>query len=342
MSNVLQAMMGAAGGGESLAPTFVMVGMASSPYLIAYPFDKSTGFGTAISGPATLPIAEVNTIAKLDDSIFVFQRTGSGTGILAYPFTVDTGWGTQVVSSAGDKGFWGGGISDNYAIGAQNDFDFAVWPITSTPSFGTRGTDIASADDAFCVAFNSDKTYVALGQQSTPFITVHPWDDSTGTAGTAVTAMASPPTSGVLSIAWAPDDSYIFFGTVTTPFIGAVEWTGSGFGARASDPATLPSGDGNGIAVSPSGDYVAVAHDGSPGVTAYPWTGSAFGAKLSNPSPLPSQSGNDVAFSRDGAVIIVAHSNSPYVSAYTWSGAFGAKYSDPATLPTSGLSVFIY
>jgi hypothetical protein len=41
-----------------------------------------------------------------------------------------------------------------------------------------------------------------------------------------------------------------------------------------------------------------------------------------------------VAFSPDGANIAVAHAGTPFISVYPWSSGFGAKYANPATLPT--------
>jgi len=32
--------------------------------------------------------------------------------------------------------------------------------------------------------------------------------------------------------------------------------------------------------------------------------------------------------------IAIAHATTPFISTYPWSAGFGAKYADPATLPT--------
>jgi hypothetical protein len=120
----------------------------------------------------------------------------------------------------------------------------------------------------------------------------------------------------------------------TTPFISAYPWSNIGFGAKFTNPATLPTGNGNGVAFSPSGNDIAVAHTTSPFITAYPWSGSGFGTKYTNPATLPASTGNGVAFSPDGANIAVGHSITPFITAYPWSGSgFGTKYADPATLP---------
>jgi hypothetical protein len=82
----------------------------------------------------------------------------------------------------------------------------------------------------------------------------------------------------------------------TTPFVSAYPWSGSGFGTKYADPATLPTGAGRGVAFSPAGDAIAVAHTTSPFVSAYPWSVSGLGTKFANPATLPTDTGNGVAF----------------------------------------------
>jgi hypothetical protein len=119
----------------------------------------------------------------------------------------------------------------------------------------------------------------------------------------------------------------------TTPRITAYPWSGSGFGTKFTDPATLPTADGRGVAFSPAGNAIAVAHGTTPFVTAYPWSGSGFGTKFANPATVPTDTGNGVAFSP--AAIAVAHQASPFITAYPWSiSGFGTKFTNPATLPT--------
>ena len=89
---------------------------------------------------------------------------------------------------------------------------------------------------------------------------------------------------------------FIAVGHDTTPYITAYPWSSSGFGTKFANPATLPTGQGNGVAFTASGDAIAVAHGISPNITAYPWSNSGFGTKFANPATLPTDSGNGVAF----------------------------------------------
>ena len=81
-----------------------------------------------------------------------------------------------------------------------------------------------------------------------------------------------------------------------SPSVTAYPWSGSGFGTKFTNPATLPASTGYGVAFSPAGNAIAVAHSTTPFVTAYPWSGSGFGTKFTNPATLPTSTGNGVAF----------------------------------------------
>jgi hypothetical protein len=120
----------------------------------------------------------------------------------------------------------------------------------------------------------------------------------------------------------------------TSPFITAYPWSGAGFGAKFTNPATLPPAEGEGVAFSPAGDAVAVTHS-FPGLSAYSWSGAGFGTKFGDPTTLPSGVAIGVAFSPASDAIAVGHQTSPFITVYPWSGSgFGTKFTNPATLPT--------
>jgi hypothetical protein len=123
--------------------------------------------------------------------------------------------------------------------------------------------------------------------------------------------------------------------TNSTPYITTYTWSSAGFGAKYTNPATLPAGAGNSATFSTDGAALAVAHATSPFVTAYPWSSAGFGVKYSDPATLPASNGNGAAFSPSGNALAIAHNNTPYITVYPWSSSgFGVKYSDPATTPT--------
>jgi hypothetical protein len=136
--------------------------------------------------------------------------------------------------------------------------------------------------------------------------------------------------------------------TILTPLPGSFGLSGNdvdlslfavepfnGFGAKYTNPATLPTNDANGVAFSPSGEAIAVAFRSSPFIAAYPWdAATGFGTKYSNPATaVPGFSGQAVAFSPAGDAIAIAIDDETCVAVYAWDDAtgFGAKYSDPST-----------
>ncbi len=120
----------------------------------------------------------------------------------------------------------------------------------------------------------------------------------------------------------------------TTPFITTYPWSETtGFGVKYANPASLPSGNGNGVDFRPGNGVIIQAGQTTPFVEAWSWS-AGFGTKFSNPGTLPTGAGQYVKFSGTGNDVAVAHTNSPYISVYPWSSGFGTKYADPATLPT--------
>jgi hypothetical protein len=127
-------------------------------------------------------------------------------------------------------------------------------------------------------------------------------------------------------------------GHQASPYVSAYPWSSNtGIGSIFNNPATLPTGDGNGVAFTPAGDAIAVAHNTTPFVSAYPWSATGFGTKYANPATLPTGTGQGIAFSPASDAIAVAHQVSPFISAYPWNSStgFGTKYANPATLPAA-------
>lgn len=126
----------------------------------------------------------------------------------------------------------------------------------------------------------------------------------------------------------------IALGHNSSPYISIYPWSGSSFGTKVSDPATLPSSGGRGVAFTAAADAIAVAHSNSPRISVYPWSGTSFGTKFSDPGTAPDGNGTSVTFTSNDDAIAIGHFTSPYIAAYPWSGSgFGSKFSNPGTLP---------
>ena len=131
----------------------------------------------------------------------------------------------------------------------------------------------------------------------------------------------------------------IAFSSTATPFVHAYAWSGNGFGAKLANPSTLPTNGSQAISFSPKGDAIVVGETASPYVSAYTFSANGFGQKFPNPSTSVSASTNgtrDIAFSPAGDAVALAVFGGSYINAYAFdsSTGFGARFANPATLPT--------
>jgi WD40 repeat protein len=133
-----------------------------------------------------------------------------------------------------------------------------------------------------------------------------------------------------------PASFYIAVGNNSSPRINIYPWSGSGFGEKVANPATVPPGTSLGVAFNPARNVIATGNANTPYTAAYSWSGSGFGTKFADPATLPANDCHGVAFSPDGNAIALASIGTPFVFAYPWSNdGFGTKFTNPATLPTS-------
>ena len=135
------------------------------------------------------------------------------------------------------------------------------------------------------------------------------------------------------TLTFSPNGAFIVAASQSTPYVHAYPWSGSGFGTKVANPATLMTSSGYGLAFSPDGSAVVVGSLSSPFVHAYAWS-SGFGAKKANPATLPTGYVWDAAFSPDGAFLAIGRKDSPSVSVYAWTGGtFGSLVANPTVLP---------
>jgi sugar lactone lactonase YvrE len=321
----------------------IAVAHATSPYVTAYPWNSTTGFGTKYANPSPLPASTSNGVAFNPAGISVAVAHSSSPYVTAYSWITATGFGTKYSNPATLPASTGNGVAftangDAIAVAHSTSPYVTAYPWSNTTGFGTKYTNPATLPTGTGngVAFNPAGTSIAIAHSTTPFVAAYPWNSTTG-FGTKYADPATLPASTGNGVAFNPLGDTIAVVHAGTPFVTAYPWNSTtGFGTKYANPATLPVSTSNGVAFSPAGDAIAVAHSGSPYVTAYPWSVSGFGTKYADPATLPAGTGNGVAFSPAGDAIAVAHSTTPFVTAYPWGGitGFGTKYADPATLPT--------
>jgi hypothetical protein len=86
--------------------------------------------------------------------------------------------------------------------------------------------------------------FLAVGHNTSPFITAYPW---LAGFGTKYANPATLPAGTGNGVAFSPSGNDIAVAHSTTPLISAYPWS-SGFGTKYANPATLPTGTGNAVA----------------------------------------------------------------------------------------------
>lgn len=133
-------------------------------------------------------------------------------------------------------------------------------------------------------------------------------------------------------------DEYAAVAFENSPYIYVYPWTsGTGFGTKYADPATLPTGFGYVVAFNRSQvtQEIAIGHNASPRITVYPWSSSGFGTKYANPATVPGFGVVAVNWRLDCKAIGMIDLVKPVAYEWTLGSGFGTKFADPAVLPGS-------
>jgi len=339
----LRSAAGAAGGGS--AGETIFIGSSSSPYIQAYPWDSSTGFGSKFSNPASSVGQIVNGIDVNTENNAVLLGTWGGTK--AYAWSNSTGFGTK--------------YTDPSSTGAQEKVDFSPnslgaisatasspfihgWQWSNSTGFGTKSSNPATLPTAAgngC-AFSGDSAYAAVAHNVSPFISVYPWSSSgfgTKVANPSTLPTGGPSVLGMTDCVFA-GSSALLMSSYASPYIQAYAWS-SGFGSKFSNPSTLPPSSSYKIRMNRANTAVAVSSDSPPYIVVYAWSNSTgFGTKYSNPSTASEYQEYEIDFSKDDTAIAqvgvyIGSGTNERVTAWAWSNStgFGAKYSAPSTLP---------
>lgn len=181
-------------------------------------------------------------------------------------------------------------------------------------------------------------TFIFAGSISTPYL-----HGAGYVYNTVQTAFASPVTvveGSVRTVSTNLSKTNVAIGLAVTPWIGAYTYTGSGWGTRFANPATLPTGTARGVRWDGNSNVI-LGHFVAPFVTAYAWS-SGFGTKFANPSPsLPAQALYVTLNPTRNVVSISLNSGTIPFTSYVWSSStgFGTKFADPATIGASTFSI---
>ena len=131
---------GAYGVSVSPANDAIVLGLSSSPWVAAYPWNSNTGFGTLYTAPAVNPFTStIYKVAFSPSGTAVAVASGESPYIHAYRFS-SSGWGSKYSNP-------------------------------TIPPSGTAGRG---------VSFSPDGRFVFVGTSTSPFIHAYQWNNDTG------------------------------------------------------------------------------------------------------------------------------------------------------------------
>lgn len=350
MADLIANLQAAAGAGVA-KKQYVAALQDATPYILTYPWDDSTGFGTKYSNPATLPTGAAMWAVRWSpngEQLFFFQTASPYIG--GYPWS-DSGFGTKYSNPStlpsGRPTFNTGlAISPNSAslIHTSGGANIEAYAISSA-GFGSKYTNLSSGGTCYGVAFSPSGNAIAVSSgtfpSGYPFVKAYEWSDSTG-FGSQYSDPATVPANNAecYGCAFSPNGDAVAFTSALSPYLFVYPWDDStGFGTKYSNPATLPSSSTYGIDFSPAGDAIVVGSSsaGATAMVGYPFDASTgIGTKYANPSTAPSYA-YQVQFTKSGGAIISNDPFTPAINAYAWSSSsgFGSKFSNPGTTVTA-------
>ena len=154
----------------------------TSPYIAAFPFNSSSGFGTKKANPATLPTGAVTSIDTQEEEVVLSLVTSPY--VSAYPFI--SSWGTKYADPATlptgvgqDVSFSGTG---HVAVAHQTAPYVTAYPFSS--GFGTKYANPSTAipDNAGGIDFSPDQKNIVVGTGgNTPYMQMYSWSSGWGT-----------------------------------------------------------------------------------------------------------------------------------------------------------------
>lgn len=135
--------------------------------------------------------------------------------------------------------------------------------------------------------------------------------------------------------------SYISTAFGASPYIDIFPFSSSGYGARYSNPSSLPAG-GTYVFTpkfSPTGDAVIITHNNLPRLTGYPWSAAGYGTKYANPVSTPGSTIIAANFVSSDQVA-VGSQGTPYTMSYDFNSStgWGTRYTSTGAVQTRAVS----
>ena len=213
-------------------------------------------------------------------------------------------------------------------FGGTNNVVAYQW--SGVTGLGARYTQPAAVNGTYSCLFHPTRNELAFGDSSGntlayAFTYAGGFGTRYNSAGGSATTVRDLATTGTV----------IANGKDGTPFIEAYPWNSGSFGAKYTNPATLPTDSSYSVDFNPAGTAI-VRGGGSatPRVTAYAWS-SGFGTKYADPTTASTSTCAGVDFHPSGNFVAANYINdTAKLEVWNWSNGFGTKVANPATLPS--------
>lgn len=162
-----------------------MGGFTTSPYVHAYPWDNTTGFGTKFTDPGTPPTGNIAGMGYSNNGNYLIYAHVNSPWFTAYDATT-TGFGTKYANPVGISANTVGrevkfSTSDDYVfLAAQQSPRIYAYPWSSS-GWGTKVTNPASVPNANRYGVTSSRqnhAVVVVGGPGTPYQDAYPWTGS--------------------------------------------------------------------------------------------------------------------------------------------------------------------
>lgn len=321
-------------------PRFIIGGMTSSPWLAAYAWDDTSGWGAQYSAPTGMPADRPDGLRMNTGNTWVGVVSGQGAGttnaVGAYPWSASTGFGTRVATTSTTDQYFDCAFHPNNDafITVKGTANVQAWQWSNSTGFGTAYSNWTQpADSQFGIAFNNAGTAVVVGTRASMYLAATQWSSSTG-FGTNYSA--SGLTSWGIVPRFSPQGTSLVVGTrTTTPAdfgIVAMPWNdSSGFGTRFSNPSSYTLAQTSHLSFNSTGTVVFLGGSSSPHTTAYAYSNSTgIGTKFANPTTIFGGENASMVNSTNTAVLGAGTGSSTKVNAWNNTTGWGSAYAAPS------------
>lgn len=329
--------------GQAVAPAFsgaLAVPFFASPWVAAYQFTFTGGFGTRYANPGTNWGKNSRAVAFNPSNSALAITGDSGVSLGAYSWDMVNGFGTLysqtglplIVSADWDST----GTLITYA-GDSATLGVVRW---NNPGFGTS-VSVGAGGTSWPAKFHPTNNSILSSNTtgSAPQYGVWAFNPSTVTFGAKYANPSNFTTGQSLWGNWHPLGTYVGFALSNSPYQAIYAWNNStGFGIRVANPTTLPTQASWGLEWTPTGRAVIISGGSSEKINAYAWDDiTGFGTRYTNPATLPAGSAQSMTIAKTGDLIAVSSTSSPFIQVYPWSDTtgWGVRYANPASLPTA-------